>query len=742
MRTRILTAVVFFAALASEVFAQTVHRRALLIGINDYSASRLAPTGAAPAPGRVWANLDGALNDVVLMRELLVARKGFAPSDIAMLTDQQATRAAILKAIETQLVAPAKRGDIVLFYYSGHGSQVRNTLSDEADRLDESLVPADSPRGAPDLRDKELRRLFNRILDRGAQLTIVLDSCHSASGARGLDTGMRFRAVKADERDVADRVNGPHPEDRGALVFAAAQDFDLAYELMDAGTIHGAFSWALARAIRDGAPDEPASATFARAEARLRVDMPAQEPVIAGNAEARHRPFLAERLRGGARGGSAFVAIERLSRSGEYIVDGGWVNGLTVGSELRLKESNDVRLEVIALDGMSHAVARGTGPDAAKRLERGALLEIATWAAPPGKPLRICIPRGSAEAAPLAQALHTEALQKGIRWIDDPTETTPLHVLRWRDGACELVSRGAIDAVGAAPLAHVAAGESLFVQVPATAQIANGLDDVPGVELAARPETADYVLAGRVAAEGVEYAWIRPSATASDGSRTALPVRSAWVAASHPMALLMLHDTLERLERVHAWHELASPPGTCTSYSLAVRRNRDGTLIENGTLVGGERYRLVLRARDGAALGVPRYVYVFVIDSGGRSVLLFPSPSTGSVENRLPLASRGGEPSRGAPSEIALGNGRTFVVTEPFGVDTYFLLSTDEPIGCLDCLEWDTVRGPLATPQSVLERLLVATASGTRGYGDIRTPLNWSLDQTIFESIPSGRTAR
>src|ERR1043165_6415610 len=110
MRTRILTAVVFFAALASEVFAQTVHRRALLIGINDYSASRLAPTGAAPAPGRGWADLDGALNDVVLMRELLVARKGFAPSDIAMLTDQQATRAAILKAIETQLVAPAKRG--------------------------------------------------------------------------------------------------------------------------------------------------------------------------------------------------------------------------------------------------------------------------------------------------------------------------------------------------------------------------------------------------------------------------------------------------------------------------------------------------------------------------------------------------------------------------------------------------------------------------------------------------------
>jgi len=421
-------------------------------------------------------------------------------------------------------------------------------------------------------------------------------------------------------------------------------------------------------------------------------------------------------------------------------VDGGWVNGLTIGSELRLKGSDDVRLEVIALDGMSHAVARVKEPDAAKRLGRGALLEIATWTAPPGKPLRVCVPRGGEEAAPLAQALHAEARQKGIRWIDDPTEATPLHELRWHDGAWELVSRGSIDA-GAAPLTRVAARESLFVQVPATSRIANGFDDVPGVELTTRPEIADYVLVGRVAGEGVEYAWIRPSIASSDGSRTALPVRSAWIAASHPMALLMLHDMLERLERVHAWHELASPPGTCSSYQLGVRRVRDGALIENDTLVGGERYRLVLRSRDGAARMAPRYVYVFIIDSGGRSVLLFPSPSTGSVENRLPLPTRAGE-RNDAAREIALGNGQVFVVTEPFGADTYFLLSTDEPIGCLDCLEWDSVRGPVATPRSALERLLVGTASGTRGYGDIRTPLNWSLDSTVYESIPTGRAAR
>ncbi len=251
MRTRIALAAMLSTALASHAAEPATPRRALLIGINDYSASRLASTGAVPVPGRFWPNLDGAVNDVSIMRDLLIARKGFAPSEIVTLTDEQATRAAILNAIDTQLVAPAKKGGIVLFYYSGHGSQVCNTLSDEVDRLDESLVPADSRRGAPDIRDKELRRRFNSILDRGALLTVVLDSCHSASGARGFDGGARFRSVKADDRDVADRSVGPLPEHRGALIFSAAQDFDLAYETMDNGSIHGAFSWALARAIRD-----------------------------------------------------------------------------------------------------------------------------------------------------------------------------------------------------------------------------------------------------------------------------------------------------------------------------------------------------------------------------------------------------------------------------------------------------------------------------------------------------------
>ncbi len=266
------------------------HRRALLVGINDYTASTLAAhPQTAPVPGRDWPDLAGAVNDVNTMRDMLVALYGFDRNDIVTLTDQAATREAILGTIEQRLVNPAAKDDVILFYFAGHGSQVRNSLSEERDKLDESLVPADSRAGAADIRDKELRMLFNRILDRGARLTVILDNCHSSSGARGLGTGARPRGVKPDLRDVADGVNVPRPESRGALVLAATQDVDAAWETRDAeGKFHGAFSWSWMRSMRDSASGEPAMETFLRAQARMRAETPFQQPRHAHGAVPRH----------------------------------------------------------------------------------------------------------------------------------------------------------------------------------------------------------------------------------------------------------------------------------------------------------------------------------------------------------------------------------------------------------------------------------------------------------------------
>ena len=176
------------AANRGNLGAPPAQRRALLVGINDYDY----PLDELPAddqaveigPSRTkWPDLRGALNDVAAVHDVLERKYGFEA--IETLRDSEATREAILRWIDEFLVAPSQPGDIVFFYFSGHGSYEPNPSSDDADKLDETLVPHDSKLGADDIRDKELRVRFNRILDRGAALTVVLDSCHSRSAARG-----------------------------------------------------------------------------------------------------------------------------------------------------------------------------------------------------------------------------------------------------------------------------------------------------------------------------------------------------------------------------------------------------------------------------------------------------------------------------------------------------------------------------------------------------------------------------
>jgi uncharacterized caspase-like protein len=726
-------------------------RRALLIGINDYTATRLGTrTRPGTLPPRDWPNLAGTVNDVTAIQEMLVLVYGFERRDVITLTDQNATRAAILQSIEQHLINPAAKGDVLLFYFAGHGSQVRNSLSDEPDKLDESLVPADSRAGAPDIRDKELRPLFNRMLDRGARLTVVLDNCHSGSGARGLATGARPRGIRRDPRDVADaKQGGPRPEDRGALVLAGAQDFDSAWETRDAeGRMHGAFSWALIRAMRDAGAGEPALDTFLRAQARLRAETPYQEPVIAGNAQARLSPFLGTRAdRAGER---AIVAVEKVRPDGTIVLQGGWANGLSVGSELRVVTEREitVRLRVTAIQGLGQSEARvEPGRALPQAVRSGALLEIVGWAAPPGRPLRVWAPRvpgGAGNIQLVARKFAAAAAKRGVRWIADPLDVTPTHLIRRGAAGWELLGpNGTLEALGgdvmaAAAIGRIPAGASLFVQFPAPAALIEGIGigpgtDREGIDPVARAEDADYILCGRLSpARRLEYAWVRPAVKATDRRNSGLPTRTAWIEEDGRDNTLRdsvssLRDAVLRLRRIHAWHLLESPARARYPYRLALKRQRDGALVKDGAITGSERYSLLLRA---AAMPLPprvpqRYIYVFTIDSHGRSVLLF--PRSGSVENRFPLAAP-------APPEIALGAATAFEVAPPYGVDTYFLLTTDEQLPSPWILEWDGVRAAGGQQPTALEQLLMLTGSAGRA-PMLTTPSNWSLEKLVLEAV-------
>ena len=263
-------------------------KRALLIGINRYNA----------VPG-----LQGSVNDVETMQEILTKRWGFLPRNITVITDEAATRERMLAAI-TDIVAQSGPEDTLYIHYSGHGSQVQDLNGDEADGLDETLVPADGrTAGVRDIVDDELDVIFSRLRARSA--VIVLDSCHSGTATRSFD--IRARSVPQDSRIDLYRTGVTGTRTRGItplkksqyVVFGAVADNEEALDGPVEGSYHGFFTYALARTLMTAGNDASPRAIMAgvsRELARIqttygRTSMP--EPQLDGPTDALDRPLFA-----------------------------------------------------------------------------------------------------------------------------------------------------------------------------------------------------------------------------------------------------------------------------------------------------------------------------------------------------------------------------------------------------------------------------------------------------------------
>jgi len=138
--------------------------KALLVGINAYN-SPINP-------------LRGCLNDVQQMQSVLQQYYGFPAENVRLLRDEEATRQGILAGL-AWLVEGAQASDVLVFHYSGHGSQVDDDSGDEWECRDEILVPYDHDWDNP-LRDDDLKAVFDRV-PLQANLTIISDSCHSGT---------------------------------------------------------------------------------------------------------------------------------------------------------------------------------------------------------------------------------------------------------------------------------------------------------------------------------------------------------------------------------------------------------------------------------------------------------------------------------------------------------------------------------------------------------------------------------
>jgi uncharacterized caspase-like protein len=377
--------------------AQVKH--ALLIGINIYTpAGRDASANAEQSVNSVtaggkqprnmdsrfsgtvaWQNLDGPENDVKSMAAVLPQ---FGFKEINQLTGQNATREAILAAVDKYIIGEPKAGDTVLFYFAGHGSQRYNSKSLKIDRMDETIVPADAYKGAFDIRDKELARKFNQAIDKGVHVIAVFDSCHSGTMARGVKAGVA-RWLPYDDRDAADggdygtppaRQPEP-PARRGAVIVSAALSTQSAEEVSegDSGMAHGVFTNAFIRALRDSTPAWTALDLVNATDALLKADSWTQQTTVEG---AVNRPLFGDFAITGIR-----ATVRTLTPSGQVTLNAGSAMGFGPGSEFESKSGAGTNLEVVEVTGPASSRAKVTSGKI-EDIHPGDLFEITRLAVP------------------------------------------------------------------------------------------------------------------------------------------------------------------------------------------------------------------------------------------------------------------------------------------------------------------------------------------------------------------------
>lgn len=266
-------------------------RSALCVGINEFKT----------LPMSSW--LSGCVNDA---HDVAAALKklGFTSRTTTVLTDSDATKKAVMGALET-MVGKARAGDHLVISFSSHGTQVPNHRDDdeEPDGLDEAFACYDIRREgdqwdtATVIVDDELRDLFARIPE-GVLVEVLLDTCHSGTGLKNLEDlqldllrGRRPRflppptpkAVRQartirdlptprtdDHKPLSDIVRSRGTGARPVL-FAACKADQTASDATFDGRANGAFTYLFLKALK-AAPDGTRSGLLKSVTAGLKAD--------------------------------------------------------------------------------------------------------------------------------------------------------------------------------------------------------------------------------------------------------------------------------------------------------------------------------------------------------------------------------------------------------------------------------------------------------------------------------------
>jgi len=237
-------------------------KKAICVGINNY-------------PG-LGNDLQGCINDANDWAKLLQLN-GF---ETKIILDKQAGRKNLLNELET-LITEAEADDVVVFTYSGHGTNVLDTSGDEVDSYDEALYVYDGI-----ILDDELREIIHKA-KAGVHLIVISDSCFSGTVTRIASTG-NPRYIKTDEIPANAKLKKRllSDEDMVEILLSGCDDDEYSYDDYINGRWNGVFSSNAIKIIRG-------RLTYNEFHEAMRQILPSdqypQSPQLEGSTENKNR---------------------------------------------------------------------------------------------------------------------------------------------------------------------------------------------------------------------------------------------------------------------------------------------------------------------------------------------------------------------------------------------------------------------------------------------------------------------
>ncbi|KDN35168.1 hypothetical protein RSAG8_11813, partial [Rhizoctonia solani AG-8 WAC10335] len=313
---------------------------ALIIGINKYKAN---------------VHLSAAVPDAQTFKAYLTDELLVPEQQVTMILDEQAKRADIIQAFQ-DLAKPdngINKGDPIVIYYAGHGSELKPPPDREANGpLVQCIIPQDTSKtdGVVPIPDFTIGTLVHRIAqEKGNNITLIFDCCHSAGGSRDTPEDARYidktdlpeLPASPDKDIIQDALSGSRdivdPSSLGLsfegmdshVIMAACGHGEVAYE--NGVEKHGYFSSALLKLLRSVKVDSLTYKGCMQRLPALRTRNP-QNPVCEG--KNMDRLFFNAMVPGA---NTTFIVIKP-NKSKEFYLQAGLAQGITPGSKFAIHE--------------------------------------------------------------------------------------------------------------------------------------------------------------------------------------------------------------------------------------------------------------------------------------------------------------------------------------------------------------------------------------------------------------------